>query len=172
MRLALWCSAACAALALLAAPTKAEIIYTFTQTAISSPADNRFTFSAKLILADEAENGFDLNLQVNPRGGTTSYTANNVLDFVVNFYTATSSSYIRTWDINDMLSFDAPGRSVQQRYIVTLAGDGSGMNGSLFLNDTNQGLIFRSPATASPGRSIPRISLATVATQRPAGSGA
>jgi hypothetical protein len=128
---------ATAALAATVTTASADVIYTFTQT---GPLNSRsFNFSARLVLTDEAENGFDLNLRVNPSDGSpTSYTATNVLDFSVAF-----SSIIQaplTWDIADLLAMDAPGRSNAARHGISLSGDGAGVNGLLGLDDMSNTL--------------------------------
>ena len=144
MRLALWCSAACTALALLAAPAKADIIYTFTSQVSEWPNEPGgsmqhnglyYGAGAHLILSDAAATeGFSLDLKVN--GGPTHYNAKNVIEMVFTLPGVTGGA----WTISSLLAADAPGRSSVATHSINLKGDGSSISGNLTLNDTNHWL--------------------------------
>jgi hypothetical protein len=145
MRLALWCSVACAALGLVASPAKAAAIYNFSQYSSShkwvTEGDTNldrsgFTMSARLVVTDEGFNtGWNLGLGINPHGGGPSgYLLDEVLAFSVSFYYG--GTLRQTWDLPYMMSLISEGSNVPTFRIGMDGGSGVGVWGSLYLNNT------------------------------------
>lgn len=135
------------ALGLAAVPAKADAIYNFVQ--YSSSHDwytngdtdldpSGFRVSGRLVVTDEGyKTDWGLDMAINPASGVpSSYSLDEVLSFSISFYAG--GTLKETWDLPYMIGSDYPGRSNPPRFSISMyGGNGMGVNGSLYLNNTS-----------------------------------